>query len=93
MPAWSPDEQRLAVAKIAGDDVGLYTLAADGSDLQLITTIFKQVMASLGIYLQWFGAHPRVVAGWDADTLLLFENAAACIIDLASGEVTVLIER
>ena len=90
VPAWSPDEQRLAVAKIAGDDVGLYTLAADGSDLQLITTIFKQE------WLRWeftFNGSVPILA-WSPDgTQILYSclDAAACIIDLASGEV-VLIE-
>ena len=37
--SWSPDGQRLAVAKFAGDNVGLFTLAADGSDEKLVTTI------------------------------------------------------
>ena len=98
VPAWSPDGQRLAVAKIASDavantaghDVGLYTLAADGSDLQLITTIFKQD------WLRWeytFNGSVPILA-WSPDgTQILYSclEAAACIIDLASGEV-VLIE-
>ena len=37
--SWSPDGQRLAVAKFAGDNVGLFTLVADGSDEKLNTTI------------------------------------------------------
>ncbi len=37
--SWSPDGQLLAVAKFAGDNVGLFTLAADGSDEKLVTTI------------------------------------------------------
>ncbi len=38
-PAWSPDGQRLAFAKRGGDAAALYTIAADGSDLQRITWI------------------------------------------------------
>ena len=90
VPAWSPDGQRLAVAKIAGDDVGLYTLAADGSDLQFITTIFN---------LDWLHWEPSYkgsvpILAWSPDgrqILYTCLDAAACIIDLASGEV-VLIE-
>ena len=90
VPAWSPDGQRLAVAKIAGDDVGLYTLAADGSDLQFITTIFN---------LEWLRWEPSYkgsvpILAWSPDgrqILYTCLDAAACIIDLASGEV-VLIE-
>ena len=90
VPAWSPDGQRLAVAKIAGDAVGLYTLAADGSDLQFITTTL-----SLG-WLRWeysFNGSVPILA-WSPDgTQILYScsDGAACIIDLASGEV-VLIE-
>ena len=90
VPAWSPDGQRLAVAKIAGDDVGLYTLAADGSDLQFITTIFNLD------WLHWEPSYNGVVPilAWSPDgRQILYSclDAAACIIDLASGEV-VLIE-
>lgn len=98
VPAWSPDGQWLAVAKIASDsvaniagyDVGIFILAADGSDLQLITTIFKQD------WLRWeptFNGSVPILA-WSPDgTQILYSclDAAACIIDLASGEV-VLIE-
>lgn len=38
-PSWSPDGQRLAFAKRDGDDVALFTVAADGSDLRRITGI------------------------------------------------------
>ncbi len=37
-PAWSPDGTRLAFAKQEGTSVVLYTIAADGSDPQQVTT-------------------------------------------------------
>ena len=37
--AWSPDGTRLAFAKPEGAEVALYTIAADGSDAQRVTTI------------------------------------------------------
>ena len=38
-PSWSPDGERLAFAKPDGDDVALYTIARDGTDVQRVTTI------------------------------------------------------
>lgn len=38
-PSWSPDSKRIAFAKADGDNLELYTIAADGSDVQRITTI------------------------------------------------------
>ena len=37
--SWSPDAQRLAVAQTEGENIVLVTLAADGSDEQVIATI------------------------------------------------------
>ncbi len=37
--SWSPDGERLAFAKSDGRDVALFTIAADGTDLQRVTTI------------------------------------------------------
>ena len=90
VPAWSPDGQRLAVARIVGDDVGLYTLAADGSDPQLITTIFKLVM--LRWEFTYNGSVPILAWSPDGTQILYSCEKGACIIDLASGEVTGLVE-
>ena len=38
-PSWSPDGQRIAFAKADGEEVALYTIAADGSDSQRLTAI------------------------------------------------------
>ena len=38
-PSWSPDGQRLAFANRDGEGVALFTVAADGSDLQHVTWI------------------------------------------------------
>ncbi|MCY4113321.1 MAG: PQQ-binding-like beta-propeller repeat protein [Chloroflexi bacterium] len=38
-PAWSPDSTRIAFAKPDGDELALFTIAADGSGQQRVTTI------------------------------------------------------
>ena len=38
-PSWSPDGERIALAKRNGDEVALYTVAADGTDARLVTAI------------------------------------------------------
>ena len=38
-PSWSPDGKRLAFAQFDGDDMALYTIAADGTDLKRVTEI------------------------------------------------------
>ena len=55
--SWSPDGHRLALAKLDGEDVVLFTVAPDGSDPQAITTItdretFKDFH---GRYQSWIG--------------------------------------
>ncbi len=37
--SWSPDGERLAFAKVDGDGVALYSIAADGSDARRLTSI------------------------------------------------------
>lgn len=39
--AWSPDGTRLAFAKAAGDQVALFTVAADGSDLRRVGAVSR----------------------------------------------------
>ena len=90
VPAWSPDGARLAVAKIAGEDVGLFTLAADGSDPQLITTIFGREL--LNWRHSFGGTIPTVAWSLDGSRILYSCWDGACIIDLESGEVFGLVE-
>ena len=40
-PSWSPDGSRIAFAKADGDEVALYTIAADGTDARRLTAIHR----------------------------------------------------
>ena len=44
-PSWSPDGERMAVAVSDGDEVALYTFAADGSDPAMVARIDAKDMA------------------------------------------------
>ena len=44
-PSWSPDGERMAVATFEGDEVALYTFAADGSDPAMVARIDAKDMA------------------------------------------------
>ena len=38
-PSWSPDGERIAFAKVDGDEVALYTIAADGTDARRLAAV------------------------------------------------------
>ena len=85
--SWSPDGQRLAIAKYAIDDIGLFTLAADGSDQKFVTTItsreaFEQVYAGPYRFLI------RTVS-WSPDgrQILYSCDLGMCVVDADGGEV------
>ena len=90
LPAWSPDGTRLAVAKYAGDYVALITLAVDGTDHQLVTNIFKrEVMKTESPFSETI---PTVKWSPDGTRLVYSCEFGVCLVDLASGEVTALVE-
>ena len=86
--SWSPDGQRLAVAKYAGEAVALFTLAADGSDEKLITTIID----NMRIFQDSRGRYQSKVhtVSWSSDgTQILYScDLGACVVNLEDGEVT-----
>ena len=91
VPAWSPDGQRIAIAMHVGDEVALVTLAADGSDLKQITTItdretFENQRSRYGFTV--------IIVSWspDGSQLLYTCDAGVCVVDVADGLVTELIE-
>ncbi len=90
VPAWSPDGTRLAVAKYTDDFVGLFTLAADGTDHQLVTNIFEREVMKAGP--PFSETIPTVNWSPDGTRLVYSCKHGVCLIDLASGEVTALVE-
>ena len=89
--SWSPDGQRLAVAKYFGDNVGLFTLAADGSDERLITTITEREELENSNSRYKFAIH---TVSWSPDgkQILYSCDLGACVVDIESGVVTGLVE-
>ena len=89
--SWSPDGQRLAVAKYVDDDVALFTLAADGSDERLITTITEREVLENSNSRYKFAIH---TVSWapDGKQILYSCDLGACVVDIESGVVTGLVE-
>ena len=86
-PAWSPDGQRLAVAKFAGGDVALFTLAADGSDPKRITTITTRRKLARGNDPYWSSIYAM---SWspDGNQLLFSCDAGVCVVNVEDRQVT-----
>lgn len=71
-PAWSPDGQRLAFARVEDRGVGLYTIAADGTDERRLTSFFDPRLTS-----STFGYQGRIRSlAWSPDgaKILLIAN-------------------
>ena len=84
--AWSPNGQLIALARLVGEEVGLYTLAADGSDQKLIAAI-----TDIEGYLDWSVEFTSLLVNseaWSPDgTMLLYSCLeGACVIDVESGQ-------
>ena len=85
--SWSPDGQRLAVAKAVGDNIALVTLAADGSDEKLMSTI--TVGENYSRLTDWI---PTVSWSRDGTQILYSCNSGACVVNVEDGKVIKLVE-
>ena len=85
--SWSPDGGRLAFAKVDGDGVALYTIAADGSDARRLTSI-------AGWHLGLTSREPdpnraRITVEWspDGSKILYSCGLALCVVDMDGNHV------
>ena len=85
-PSWSPDGQRIAFAKPEQTEVALYTIAADGSDAQRVTTIEGWELRNKG--LDPARAWIETVAWSPAGGQILYTcGLAVCVVDLDGAPV------
>lgn len=79
VPAWSPDGRHLAYARFFGNVVSLFTVAADGSNEELITTITSKNGFMGDYYRSWIST-----VSWSPDgTKLLYTcGVGACIVNV-----------
>ncbi len=91
--AWSPDGQRIAVAKYAADDVGLFTMAGDGTDEKLIAVITNR-----SGFDNWYAGPYQLLiqtVSWSPDgTQILYScDFGACVVDVEKGQVIGLVKK
>ncbi len=89
--AWSPDGQLLAVARYVGDEVALFTMAADGSDPKQITTITAR--KRLDNWYGWYKTSIHTVSWSPEGSHVLYTcDQGVCVVDVRDGSVTGLVQ-
>lgn len=86
--SWSPDGQRLAFARLDDSELALYTIAADGTDAQRVTTIEG--------WRSWWPSYMRPsisrtwvpLIAWSPDgSKILYSCDGICVVDLDGTSV------
>ena len=92
--SWSPDGQRLAVAKYAGEArerVALFTMAADGADEKEIAAITDNIRGFHNSYASYKSKVHTVSWSPDGTQILYSCDEGACVVTLEDGQVTGLV--
>ncbi len=88
--SWSPDGRRLAVARVAGEDVVLFTIAADGSDSRRIIKITdRETSFPDDSAVGRFGWGSLSPVSWSPDgTHILYVcEVGVCVVDLDGNPI------
>ena len=81
-PSWSPDGQRLAFARLDGDDMALYTIAADGSHTRRVTIVPREHWVPDSGEPDLTKAWIRTIA-WSPDgSKILYTCGGICVVEL-----------
>ena len=78
-PSWAPDGHRLAFAKVDGDEVALYTVAADGTESQRVAIVEGRRLDGAAVSRPTFA---WIMVAWSPDgTRLLYTcGAQVCVV-------------
>lgn len=85
--SWSPDAQQLAVARVEGENIVLVTLAADGTDEQMIT-----IVTAREVFESWKSRYRASLhtVSWspDGSRILYTCDSGVCVVNLEDGHIT-----
>ena len=89
--SWSPDSQRLTVARVEGDNVALFAHSADGSSEELITTITSREKFEHA-YSRFRGSIQTVAWSPNGAQILYTCESGVCVVSLEDGQIVKLVK-